>query len=99
MGKYDLIIKLVKERFERYQTYHQILGVDPSIDNDDLIKDTYEKRCTELELMIEKFDEEVADEIRNIVKPALEDAFNALKDKNSRKHYRELLDSMEGPEI
>lgn len=98
MGKYDLIIEFVKERFEKYQTYYQTLGVDPNALTDDIVKEAYEKRCTELELMIEKFNEKVADEIRNIVQLALDDAYNALKDENSRKHYKELLDSMEGPE-
>lgn len=136
MGKYDLIIELVKKRFEKYQTYYQTLGVDPNALTDDIVKEAYEEKSKELKSMLEvpeefyrkkyrqlkqewkqdlkTLDKSVTEEeiksivqeeiqeaiskLENIIQPALDDAYNALKDENSRKHYKELLDSVKGSE-
>ncbi len=97
MGKYSQILTLIKGRFERYQTYYQILDIKPYNVTDEMVKEAYDKKCQEMNLFLkdcEQANEEV-EEIREIMQLAIDDAYSALKDENSRKHYQELLNYIE----
>ena len=102
MGKLDKIKELIEERFERYQTYYQLLGIQPNGITDEIVKEAYDKKCKELSLMLKDLQkqglEDEGNEIREIIQTALDDAYRALKDENSRQHYQDVLDSIEGVE-
>lgn len=97
MKDYTQMLKFIKERFERYQTYHQILGIKSDNLTDEIVKDAYDKRCREMNLMLEDCEEgnEKVQEIKAIMQSAFDDAYAALKDENARKHYQEVLDYIE----
>ena len=48
--------------------------------------------------MLQNYQGRNTEELRTIILTTLEDAYNALKDENSRKHYEELLMSIKGEE-
>ncbi|MBQ2938613.1 MAG: hypothetical protein IJE05_07095 [Clostridia bacterium] len=96
--KMDKLLKYIKERFARYQTYYQILGIRNCDITDENVKLAYERKCTELKALLKDSSGEQIEEIRIIIQTALDDAYMALKDENSRKHYQELLDNIEGIE-
>lgn len=97
MGKYSQMLTLIKERFERYQTYYQLLAIKPDDLTDEMVKEVYDRKCQEIRNLLkdcEQGNEEV-EEIREIMQVAIDDAYSALKDENSRKHYQELLNYIE----
>ena len=101
MGKYDKgqldkLVNRIKERFNRYQTYYQILGLKNQNITDDQVKEAYDEKCKELDLMLKGCPEEEAKEIRTIIQDALDDAYTALKSENSRSNYQEILDNIKG---
>ena len=95
MGKYDLV-KHIKERFSEYQTYYQILGLSNQNITDEKVKEAYEKKCNELSAMLKGCPEEEIEEIRETIQEALDDAYTALKTKNSRSNYQDILDNIKG---
>ena len=90
----DNILKYIKNRFNRYQTYYQILGLNDNNITDEKVKQTYEKKCNELNLMLKDVPEEIKQEIKETIQSALDDAYLALKSENSRRHYKDLQDNM-----
>lgn len=101
MGKYDKekidkLVKYIKERFKVYQTYYQILGLRNQNITDEKVKEAYDKKCRELNLMLRDCPEEESEEIRTTIQEALDDAYTALKTEDSRTNYQKILDSIKG---
>lgn len=92
------IIRSIKQKFCTYKTYYEILGLHNSNTNDKEVKEKYEEKSKELRLLLEHCSGEEIEKIRTIIQDALDDAYNALKDENSRIHYQDILDSIEGEE-
>lgn len=97
MGKYSEMLEFIKERFGRYQTYYQILGINPANVTDEIARRAYEEKIREMNLMLADCEQgyEEVEEIETIMRTAFDDAYNAVKDENSREHYQELLDGKE----
>ena len=95
-GQLDKLVNRIKERFNRYQTYYQILGLKNQNITDNQVKEAYDRKCKELNLMLEGCPEEEAEEIRSIIQVALDDAYTALKTEDSRSNYQEILDNIKG---
>lgn len=102
MGKLDKIKELIEERFERYQTYYQLLGIKSKGVDNAIVEDAYNNKCKQLQMLRENCEKEgvaeEAEEIFEMIQTALDDAYSALKDENSREHYQDILDSIEGVE-
>lgn len=92
------LVKFIKERFSKYETYFQILGIKDYDINDEIVKEAYDKKCTELNIMLKGSCGEEIDEIREMIQETLENAYIALKTADSRKHYKELLEKIKGEE-
>ena len=92
MGKYDQIEKYIEERFQRYQTYYQILSIKPEGVTDDIVKEAYDKKCKQIDSLLKGCEEDEVKGIREIIQDALDDAYSALKSEQSRKNYQDLLD-------
>lgn len=97
MAKYSEMLKLIRERFERYQTYYQILTISPINVTDEIVKEAYDKKIRELEILLADCEQgyEEIEEIETIMRTAFEDAYNALKDEDARKHYQDILNYIE----
>lgn len=98
MGKYDLLLENVKKRFGKYQTYYQVLGIKKDNVTDEQVKNAYDKKCSELKTMLRGCKGKELEEIEEIIRVALDDAYTALKTEASRKHYQDILDEIEGIE-
>ena len=85
------LLEYIKEKFSNYQNYYEILGVDPSRATDEVIKNAYDDKCRQLKGMLKGYESEAIQEIRELIQTTLDDAYSALKTENSRKHYRDLL--------
>ena len=119
--KLDKLVKYLKERFGRYQTNYQVLGIKSSNITDKEVKDAYDNKCNQLNKMLEGCEEtelksilknckqdeieeakeiihEAFEEIRATMQDALDDAYTALKTEDSRSHYQDILDDIEGVE-
>lgn len=90
----DNILKYIKDRFNRYRTYYQILSLNDNNITDEKVKQAYEKKCNELNLMLKDVPEEIKEEIEETIRRALDDAYFALKSEDSRRHYKDLLDNI-----
>lgn len=90
MGSYNMIEK-IKEKFSKYETYYEILGVNPNSANDEVIKNAYDNKCMQLNEMLKGYESEAIQEIRELIQTTLDDAYTALKTEDSRRHYNELL--------
>ena len=57
----------------------------------EVIKNAYDDKCRQLNGMLKGYESEAIQEIRELIQTTLDDAYSALKTENSRKHYRDLL--------
>lgn len=117
--KLDKLVEYLKKRFNRYQTYYQVLGIKNNNITDKDVKEAYDNKCKQLNKMFEGCEEteiksilknckedeieeakiivhETFVEIRTIMQDALDDAYTAIKTEDSRSHYQEILDKIEG---
>ena len=93
MKNYNFI-ESIKEKFSNYQTYYQILGVNPNSITDEKVKMAYDNKCMQLNNMLKDYKSEGIQEVRELIQITLDDAYTALKTENSRKHYNELLEKI-----
>ena len=99
MGKFNLI-EYIKREFNKYKTYYQILGINPDNINDEIVKKAYDNKCMQLNNILKDCKPEEAQEIRELIQTALDNAYTALKTDNSRKHDDELLNKIDSsPEL
>lgn len=92
------IFENIKEKFSKYETYYEILGVNSNSATDVAIKDAYDNKCMQLKEMLKGYESEAIQEIRELIQTTLDDAYTALKTEDSRKHYNELLKTMKSSE-
>ena len=108
------ILDNIRKRFTTYETYYQILGINPSGLTDEKVKEAYEEKCRQLDLLFLKSQQDLArkesqtepnlelekqiHELKEIIQTTLSDAFNALKSEHSRKNYNELLEKINVPD-
>lgn len=90
MGSYNMVEK-IKEKFSKYETYYEILGVRPNSVTDEKVKDSYDNKCMQLDEMLKSYKSEAIQEIRELIQTTLDDAYTALKTEDSRRYYNELL--------
>lgn len=90
MESYNMFEK-IKEKFSKYETYYEILGVKPNSATDEKVKDSYDNKCMQLDEMLKNYKSEAIQEIRELIQTTLDDAYTALKTEDSRRHYNELL--------
>ena len=88
----------LKMKFLEYQEYYKILAIKKEKATDISVKEAFEFQKKQLEKMLQNYQGRNTEELRTIILTTLEDAYNALKDENSRKHYEELLMSIKGEE-
>ena len=88
----------LKRRFSEYQEYYKILAIKKEEATDIRVKEAYELQKMQLENMLQNLEGKNTEELRTIILTTLEDAYNALKDENSRKHYEEILKRIKGDE-
>lgn len=93
MKNYNFL-ESIKEKFSNYQTYYQILGINPDNVSDEIVKETYDNKCMQLNNMLKGYKSEGIQELKELIQTTLDDAYTALKNENSRKHYDELLESI-----
>lgn len=93
MKNYNFL-ESIKEKFSNYQTYYQILGINPDNVSDEIVKETYDNKCMQLNNMLKGYKSEGIQELKELIQTTLDDAYTALKSENSRKHYDELLESI-----
>lgn len=96
------LLNKMKDRFTGYKTYYQILGINPSEATDEKVKELYEKKCNQLEEFFKKCPvnqnteiKQQISEVKELIQTTFDDAFSALKSKNSRKNYDELLEKIQ----
>ena len=108
------ILDNIRKRFTTYETYYQILGINPSGLTDEKVKEAYEEKCRQLDLLFLKSQQDLARkesqtepnlelekqilELKDIIQTTFGDAFNALKSEHSRKNYNELLGKIDVPD-
>lgn len=90
MGSYNILEK-IKEKFTKYETYYEILGVKPNSVTDEKVKYSYDNKCMQLDEMLKSCKSESIQEIRELIQTTLDDAYTALKTEDSRRNYNELL--------
>jgi preprotein translocase subunit Sec63 len=90
MGKFNLL-ENIKEKFSKYKPYHEILGINLDLTNDEEVKNAYDNKCMQLNMMLKDYEGEGIQEIRELIQMTLDDAYMALKTENARKNYKELL--------
>lgn len=88
----------LKRKFSEYQEYYKILAIKKEETTDSSVKEAFEFQKMQLEKMLQNFEGKNTEELRTIILTTLEDAYNALKDENSRKHYEEILKRIKGDE-
>ena len=86
----------LKRKFSEYQEYYKILAIKKEEATDISVKEAFEFQKKQLEKMLQNFEGRYTEELRTIILTTLEDAYSALKDENSRKHYEEILMSIQG---
>ena len=86
----------LKRKFLEYQEYYKILAIKKEDATDISVKEAFEFQKKQLEKMLQNFEGRYTEELRTIILTTLEDAYSALKDEDSRKHYEELLMSIKG---
>lgn len=96
------IVETIKQKFQKYETYYDTLGIkNRDTVTDEEVKEAYERKINELNAFFseteckEGYSQEI-EELKNIMLTAYQDAYSALKTLHSRKNYQDLLDSMEG---
>lgn len=87
--KLDGFIQTFKNRFNRYQNYYKVLGVDPDNVTDLEVKDAYDTLCYQLNKMIDKTEEA---EINKIVRK-YGDEFQA---REVREYIHEAFEELRG---
>lgn len=90
MKNYNFIESL-RKRISNYQTYYQILGINSDNVTDEIVEVTYHNKSMQLNKMLKDCKNEGMKEIKELIQTTLDDAYTALKTKKSRKHYNELL--------
>ena len=88
----------LKRKFSEYQEYYKILAIKKEETTDSSVKEAFEFQKMQLKKMLQNFEGKNTEELRTIILTTLEDAYNALKDENSRKHYEEILMRIKGDE-
>lgn len=93
-------LKSLKEKFTRYETYYQVLRITTPKDaiTDEIVEEAYKYQINQLNNLFKGFDGEEVNEIKKIIATTLNDAYTALKSKESRKSYEELLNDQKGEE-
>lgn len=93
-------LSYVFESFNDYRNYYKILGINKKSLTDKEVREAYDRQLYQLKKMLEKCEKNARyDELKNKIETTLMDAYVALKSENSRKHYEELLDSIEKKKI
>ncbi len=108
------VLNNIRKKFTSYETYYQILGINPSGLTDEKVKEVYEEKSRQLDLLFLKSQQDLARkesqtepnlelekqilELKDIIQTTLSDAFNALKSEHSRKNYNELLGKINVPD-
>ena len=101
----NLNLNFIKERLKKYENYFHVLGLpyDESKNEyytseneeekiNEQVKELYKKNINNIEKMLRGL--EINEEIQKIKEEFIEkfqDAYSALKDRNSREHYIDLL--------
>ena len=101
----NLNLNFIQERLKKYENYFHVLGLpyDESKNEyytseseeekiNEQVKELYKKNINNIEKMLRGL--EINDEIQKIKEEFIEkfqDAYSALKDRNSREHYIDLL--------
>ena len=101
----NLNLNLIQERLKKYENYFHVLGLpyDESKNEyytseneeekiNEQVKELYNKNINNIEKMLRGL--EINEEIQKIKEEFIEkfqDAYSALKDRNSREHYIDLL--------
>ena len=88
--------KNLRRKFSEYQEYYKILAIKKEKATDISVKEAFEFQKKQLEKVLQNFEGRYTEELRTIILTTLEDAYSALKDEDSRKHYEELLMSIKG---
>lgn len=94
MKEFDLL-ENIRRRFERYQTYYQILGLKKENLTDEQVKEAYDRKCYELKMMLKDCKGKELEKVEDVIKSALDDAYTALKTESSRKNYEHMLSEIE----
>ena len=101
----NLNLNFIQERLKKYENYFHVLGLpyDESKNEyytseneeekiNEQVKELYKKNINNIEKMLREL--EINEEIQKIKEEFIEkfqDAYSALKDRNSREHYIDLL--------
>ncbi len=96
MLEYDNFLGKIKNKFQEYKTYYEILGLKEDNITDEKVKEAYENKCKELVGMFGECKNDVYKELRIMIKTSLDDAYNALKTEHSRNNYKTLLNNIKG---
>ena len=105
----NLNLNFIQERLKKYENYFHVLGLpyDESKNEyytseneeekiNEQVKELYNKNINNIEKMLRGL--EINEEIQKIKEEFIEkfqDAYSALKDRNSREHYIDLLKKMQ----
>lgn len=85
------LLESIKEKFSKYKTYYEILGINSNEATDEKVRTAYNNRCIQLIKMLRGCDRGEVQEVRELIQTTFDDAYTALKTENSRKNYNELL--------
>ena len=103
-------LSFILNRLNSYEDYFHILGLNRNIYNketsideekdfDKQVHDAYVRQMRNLEKMFKDYSNLPGYlEVKEKFETTLKDAYNALKDRNSRKNYIELLEKINGEE-
>ena len=88
------IFDSIKNRFNSYKSYYQMLDINPKNVTDEIVKEKYDNKIYELEKIFKNCDGKEYQEVKKMIKEALNDAYSALKSEHSRTNYNELLEGI-----
>lgn len=74
--KLDKLVGYLKNRFDRYQTYYQVLGIRNCNVTDETVKEAYDNKCMQLNKMLEGNEEA---ELKLILKNCKDDEIEEAK--------------------